>query len=158
MAPFLGKTNFVIQIVSQQAKTIQFDGTDLSCPVELIVMETALRLESQYQASFFDIDEIGLLPLTLLPRPGNNGLVHKIRHRYILTSVSHSKNIHFIYSDLPISPSLHFLAKFHSRPAILPGLSDFQSRLESVVSIFCPNLNCLQPYCAVHGETLCFHL
>jgi hypothetical protein len=126
------------------------------CPVELIVMETALRLEHQHQASFFDIDETGLLPLTLLPRPGNNGLVHKIRHRYIQNYVPHSKNIHSIYSDIPNSPSLRFLAKFHSRPDIPPGLSDFQSRLESVVSIFCPSLNCLQPYCSVHSETFVY--
>ncbi|KIM78185.1 hypothetical protein PILCRDRAFT_824654 [Piloderma croceum F 1598] len=116
-----------------------FSWQDKFCDpdIELIVMETALRLESQHQVSFFDIDETGLLPLKLLPRPGNNGLAHKIRHR-----------------DLPNSPTLHFLAKFHSRPVKLPGLSDLQSRLESVVSIFCPSLNCLQPYCAVHIDAL----
>lgn len=44
-------------------------------------METALRLESQYLFSFVAIDETGILPLGLLPRPGNNGLMHKIRQR-----------------------------------------------------------------------------
>ena len=153
MALFLGKTNFVTQTVSQPGKNNSVWNWS-SGPVELIVMETALRLESQHQVSFFDIDETGLLPLKLLPRPGNNGLAHKIRHRYILTSVPRSKSIYFIYSDLPHSPTLHFLTKFHSCPVKLPGLSDLQSRLESIVSIFCPSLNCLQPYCAVHSETL----
>ena len=44
-------------------------------------MEAALRLRSQKYLSFEDLDKTGLLPLALLPRPGDNGLAHKIRHR-----------------------------------------------------------------------------
>lgn len=50
--------------------------------VELIVMETALRLEAKYQLSFSDIDQTKILPLEIMPRPGkSHGLAHKIRHR-----------------------------------------------------------------------------
>jgi NAD-dependent oxidoreductase involved in siderophore biosynthesis len=81
-ALFLGKTNSAIQTVRVQATAIQLDAADAALyPVELIVMETALRLELQYQLSFSDVDETELLPIKLLPRPGNNGLAHKIRHR-----------------------------------------------------------------------------
>jgi histone-lysine N-methyltransferase EZH2 len=117
-------------------------------------METALRLESQYTLSFADLDATGLLPLKLLPGPGNNGLAHKIRHRYVYFRPQMlSERTKNICSDLPDCPVISLLTKFYSHRPVLPGLSDFQSRLESVVSIFCPNLNCLQPYCSVHGET-----
>ncbi|KZP28321.1 SET domain-containing protein [Athelia psychrophila] len=110
----------------------KFDDPD----VDLIMMETALQLNQHCSISFEEIDKTNILP-HLMPRYGSSGLAHKIRQR-----------------DIPDCPVLKKLLEYLKAPPPRPYGPGLYSRLESIVSIFCPNLSCLQPYCTSHVESL----
>lgn len=55
-------------------------------------------------------------------------------------------------SDLPATNVLDELRLFQSLPWVKPDDYDIRLRLAVSVPVFCPFLNCLQPFCAVHGE------
>jgi hypothetical protein len=47
------------------------------------------------------------------------------------------------------------LAPFPQLPMVnVPETWDIQARVNSVLRTFCPNLNCVESHCSVHGKTL----
>ncbi|EGN92578.1 hypothetical protein SERLA73DRAFT_117187 [Serpula lacrymans var. lacrymans S7.3] len=107
---------------------------DYDPDLEIIVLEAAHRLRNLHDISFQRIDESVLLPFTLLSKDGRTGLLEMSRSR-----------------DLLKWPG--FTATHHSlQAASEPAAHDLRTRLKGAISLFCPNLSCVQPWCSVHVE------
>ncbi|KAI0052033.1 SET domain-containing protein [Auriscalpium vulgare] len=101
---------------------------------ELIVLETAARLQERYKCSLESIDATDVLPVHLVGDAGVSvGLVHSVLQR-----------------DYP--------AWVKPTPARLQNLSnsrfsdsnDLVGRAKSMTNYFCPNLDCIHPFCMTH--------
>ncbi|KAF8558004.1 SET domain-containing protein [Imleria badia] len=129
------------------ADDITFDQTSHTChygslswqdtsdpDLEVIVLETAYRLRTQYGLTYDEIEDCNVLPLRLHSRPGRPGLLSTVRRR---------DRLYWDGNTIPTS--------YTSPPQTWPEGSDFRNRLRKLNSLFCPNLNCVEPLCSVHG-------
>lgn len=99
--------------------------------VQVILLETSYRLRTRHSLEYEDIEECNVLPLKLFSSPGKPGLFAISRRRDRLIWIGNSIPADYVF------PSM-----------VLP--SNLLQRLQSVNSLFCPNLNCVEPLCAVH--------
>ncbi|KAF9244981.1 SET domain-containing protein [Melanogaster broomeanus] len=108
---------------------------DFDPDLEIIVLEAAYRLHTQHALTYDELEDSNVLPLRLRPQFNEVGLLSTSRRRDRLK-----------WSGNTIPSSYIFPSR--TQPANL----DLRHRLESANSLFCPNLNCVEPLCSLHVE------
>ncbi|KAI6032780.1 hypothetical protein F5J12DRAFT_712950 [Pisolithus orientalis] len=109
---------------------------DFDPDLQAILLEASYRLHTRHALEYKDIEKCGVLPLKLASCPGKPGLIAISRRRQVHDPLIWSGN------SIPagcVFPSMN-----------LP--SNLRQRLQCVSSLFCPNLNCMEPLCSVHGK------
>ncbi|KAF8481374.1 hypothetical protein JB92DRAFT_3132945 [Gautieria morchelliformis] len=101
--------------------------------LDVIVAEAARRLHFRFGISFADIDETGVLPISIIERPERKGLLRMLSQRDMLLWPGS------FLSDLPVLPKTDD-----------PPLTALRKRVNGIRYLFCANLNCLEPYCPTH--------
>ncbi|KII91368.1 hypothetical protein PLICRDRAFT_51533 [Plicaturopsis crispa FD-325 SS-3] len=133
--PYADDPKFDIATLNSHYESFSWQKRHDSGPdLEAIVVETARRLNSVHGVRLAHIDETEVLPLELISRPGKAGLVYPPRQRETIKWPGQS--------TFPLNTST------------VPEACDLKARLVSCAQLFCPNLNCVQPCCPVHVETL----
>ncbi|KAH0827556.1 hypothetical protein J3R83DRAFT_4277 [Lanmaoa asiatica] len=102
--------------------------------LQVIVLEAVYRLQIQYALTYDEIEDCNVLPLKLRSQPGISGLLSTVRRR---------DRLHWAGNSIPMS--------YTFPPPTGPEGSNFRNRLKTLNSFFCPNLNCVEPLCSVHG-------
>lgn len=102
--------------------------------MQAILLEASYRLHTRHALEYKDIEKCGVLPLKLASCPGKPGLIAISRRRDPLIWSGNSIPAGCVF------PSMN-----------LP--SNLRQRLQCVSSLFCPNLNCMEPLCSVHVES-----
>ncbi|KAL4074318.1 hypothetical protein J3A83DRAFT_4187786 [Scleroderma citrinum] len=109
--------------------------TDTRDTVQVVLLEAAYRLHTQFGLAYEDIERCGVFPLKLASHPGKPGLLAISRRRDRLDWTGNSVPADYVF------------------PLMKPTLvSNFRHRIQSLNTLFCPNLNCVEPLCSVHGE------
>ncbi|EGO29321.1 hypothetical protein SERLADRAFT_433320 [Serpula lacrymans var. lacrymans S7.9] len=99
--------------------------------IQLIDLETARRMHYVYDISLADIDRSKILPR--LRESDTFGLLWEASQRDLIHWPGAAFNEH---EELPTSYA--------------PASDDLRGRLNSILPIFCPNLNCMQAKCPTH--------
>lgn len=103
--------------------------------VDSIEMETAHRLHFDHGVSIEDIDATEILSAPLQSSKRTFGLIHNASQRDLFEWEEAAPTGG---NPLPRPPAT--------------AASNLAKRVQSVLGEFCPNLNCVQPYCATHGS------
>jgi hypothetical protein len=117
--------------------------------VEIILLEVVKVLHYRHGLSIADIDGAGVLPMNISPLPRKPGLLQLVQQRYTSCTTSRTYLEWQHFSDLldwPGASAFPIPSLPHSEQASL------KARLETSVSLFCPNLNCIHSCCTLHGE------
>ncbi|KIY44821.1 SET domain-containing protein, partial [Fistulina hepatica ATCC 64428] len=105
-----------------------------------IVTETVRRLAYEKEVPLEQIDECGVLPIHVLSRTGQPGVLFTSRQIPLLRQCRIN------------TPGASFpLPTMTGDPLIA---ADPFSKLASIVNVFCPNLNCVTPFCERHVTTM----
>ncbi|TFK49251.1 SET domain-containing protein [Heliocybe sulcata] len=102
--------------------------------LNIIVVECARRLLHDSGISAEDVDKTNILPDLLISKPGKRGALEKASLR-----------------DYPVWPSDKATPQLLVHSTV-PHFGDLSARVSSSVQHFCPNLNCIDPYCPTHIE------
>ncbi|KAF9222593.1 SET domain-containing protein [Gyrodon lividus] len=106
---------------------------DFDPDLQVIVLEAAYRLHMRHALTYNAIEETNILPLKLRSQFGTSGLFSAGRG---------CDRLRWSGNTIPSSYIFPSLTQ--------PVNSDLRRRLESANSLFCPNLNCVEPLCSVH--------
>ncbi|KAI6044671.1 hypothetical protein EDC04DRAFT_3106071 [Pisolithus marmoratus] len=106
---------------------------DFDPDLQVVLLEASYRLHARHALEYEDIEECNVLPLKLASCPGKPGLIAISRRRDPLVWSGNSIPIDYVFpsTDVP---------------------SNLLQRLQCVNSLFCPNLNCIEPLCGMHVE------
>ncbi|KAL4080186.1 hypothetical protein V8B97DRAFT_709563 [Scleroderma yunnanense] len=108
---------------------------DFDPDLQVVLLEAAYRLHTQFGLAYEDIERCGVFPLKLASHPGKPGLLAISRRRDRLDWTGNSVPADYVF------------------PLMKPTLvSNFRHRIQSLNTLFCPNLNCVEPLCSVHVE------
>lgn len=105
--------------------------------VDSIEMETVHLLHFDRGISIKDIEKTAILSTNLHDTKEKSGLIHEASQRDLFKWAGATP---IEGNPLP-------------RP-LITSASDLRKRVKTVLSDFCPNLNCVQPYCSVHGALI----
>jgi hypothetical protein len=128
--------------------------------VEVIQLETARRLHFGHGLSFAEIDDLSILQQ--LRTSNESGLLWGTFQRFVTFGLYLFGILLFRSAcrDVLTWPGayLHDLPMFKSTfeddqngEAKVRLKNDLQARLGTLLESFCPNLNCVQPACPMHG-------
>ncbi|KZT18932.1 SET domain-containing protein [Neolentinus lepideus HHB14362 ss-1] len=114
-------------------KTLSWQNVLFDPDLHIVVLETARRLLHEHAVSAEAVDATNILPMPLLSVPGKRGaLEQSLLRDYPSWSGS-----------FPGQPISHLS---------VPDFADLHARISSSVRHFCPNINCVDPYCPTHIE------
>ncbi|KDQ53748.1 hypothetical protein JAAARDRAFT_161438 [Jaapia argillacea MUCL 33604] len=132
--PFADDPSF--DFIDHQTAYKYLSWQDLPDPdLQVIVMETIHRLHTTYNLSLEQIESTGTLPISLFPTINSPGLLHMSKLR-----------------DWPAWPQLTLNSNLPLSAFGPPKAEDLYDRVTKSLRNFCPNLNCIDPYCYVHIE------
>ncbi|KAJ6627717.1 hypothetical protein B0H10DRAFT_1869485 [Mycena sp. CBHHK59/15] len=133
--PFADDPSFDLAAYLEEYKSFGWEEPARDPDLEFMVIETTRRLCSDHKMAYRHIDETGILPLELLDRGDQRGMIYRSQRR-----------------DFPDWPEgVPASAKrLQNGPDPTSDMPDKQ--LANLVSTFCTNLNCLVGFCSTHIE------
>ncbi|KAJ7115589.1 hypothetical protein C8R43DRAFT_1038547 [Mycena crocata] len=131
--PFPDDPTFDHRLYLEEYDEFAWEQPVLDPDLEAVVIETARRLQKDHNMRYEHIDETEVLPLPLLDVNGRRGMISR----------SHRRDF------LPWPPGVPHSEKPLRNDA--PSADESPEKiLSTIVSNFCPNLNCLMPFCSTH--------
>ncbi|KAJ7200847.1 hypothetical protein GGX14DRAFT_524739 [Mycena pura] len=131
--PFHDDPSFNLSQYLEHYDSFSWDTPPLDPDLEVVVVETARRLQTTHQMQSKHIDETAVLPLELLDRAGTRGMIYRSRRR-----------------DFPPWPPGLSTSEKALREHPAPPKPSADKLLAILVSETCTNLNCLVGFCSTH--------